>query len=105
MEDNGFRIDLDKVIHERARLLILTYIAGSDKKTVTFNELKDALELTSGNLSIQLKNLEDAGYIKVLKKITKNKPETRVSLTVEGLNGLKEYMSNMEKLLNTLKEL
>lgn len=93
----------DKMIHERVRLLILSYLASSTEKKIPFNELKDSLELTAGNLSVQLKNLEDAGYIKIFKKIKDNKPETSVSLTPAGLESLMEYLQQMEGLINKIK--
>ncbi|KAB3530711.1 transcriptional regulator [Alkaliphilus serpentinus] len=101
--DNKFHVDIDKVIHERARLLILSYLASSNEKRIQFNELKENLSFTSGNLSVQLKNLEEAGYIKIHKKIMDNKPLTSVSLTVAGLESLMEYLQQMEGLINKVK--
>ncbi len=94
---------IDKTIHERARLVILTYLAGSNENKVSFNELKEKLEFTSGNLSVQLRNLEEARYIKINKKIKNRKPITNVSLTPEGLDALKEYIAQMEKIIKTVK--
>ncbi|MBM7614466.1 transcriptional regulator [Alkaliphilus hydrothermalis] len=97
------KFTIDKVIHERVRLLILTYLASHSQKKVPFNEIKENLELTSGNLSVQLKNLEEAGFIKIFKKIKDNKPETTVSLTTAGLRGLNEYIEEMENLIKKVK--
>jgi len=58
----------DKIIRERARLLILTYLASSDVKAVAFSAIRDALDFTAGNLSIQLKTLMEAGYIGITKE-------------------------------------
>lgn len=101
MSDNN--VNLDKIVHERARLLILTFVASSSDKKVAFNDLKQNLGFTSGNLSVQLRNLEKAGYIEIEKKITNRKPETNVSLTPEGLKALKNYISEMESLINSVK--
>ncbi len=97
------KFTIDKIIHERVRLLILTYLASHTEKKVPFNEIKEKLELTSGNLSVQLKNLEEVGYIKIHKKIKDNKPETTLSLTASGLKGLNEYIEEMESLIRKVK--
>jgi DNA-binding MarR family transcriptional regulator len=56
---------LDKIIHERARLLILTYLASNEKKVISFNEILDKLQFSSGNLSVQLRKLQQAGYVAI----------------------------------------
>ncbi len=103
MDRSKLNISFDKIIHERVRLLILSYIASSAEKRIPFNELKESLELTAGNLSVQLKNLEEAGYLKIHKKIKDNKPETSVSLTPEGLAALMDYLQQMEGLIHKVK--
>ena len=95
---------LDKLVHERARLLILTCLAGSDRSEVSFNELKDDLELTSGNLSAQISKLKEAGYLRVKKTFRDNKPYTTVSLTAQGAEALRRYLEEMERLIRTLKK-
>ena len=94
---------IDKVIHERARLLIMTYLASQGKNVVSFNELQEHLDFTSGNLSIQLKRLKSAGYVRIKKTFRDNKPYTTVSLSSEGAGALKRYVSEMESLIKTLK--
>lgn len=94
---------LDSVIHEQARLAILTYLAGSPQRTVTFSELKQKLELTAGNLSVQLRNLEAAAYVQIIKNIEGRRPVTRVSLTLQGFKALTEYIRRMEEIISTLK--
>lgn len=93
----------DKIIHERARLLIVTYLASSEKRAVPFNELKEKFEFTAGNLSIQLKTLKDAGYITITKEFMDNKPLTKALITARGSNALKRYMDQMEKIIKMLK--
>ncbi len=97
------KFNLNKLVHERARLLILTYLAGSNEKNIPFSELKEKLEFTSGNLSVQLKNLEQAGYIKIQKKFADNKPLTTISLTSAGLQELEKYLCTMEEIINTVR--
>ncbi len=94
---------LDKVVHERARLIILAYLSSSERAAVSFPELRDELELSAGNLSIQLKTLEGAGYVKIAKSFVDNKPNTSVALTARGSRALREYLAEMERLMDKLK--
>ena len=95
---------LNKIIHERARFLILTHLAGNDKESVSFNELKEKLELTPGNLSIQLKRLNEAKYLTINKTFKDNKPYTTVSVTATGMKALNDYVEEMEGIINSLKK-
>ncbi|MBW1944827.1 MAG: transcriptional regulator [Deltaproteobacteria bacterium] len=95
---------IDKVIHERARLLIMTYLASQGKSAVSFNELLEKLDFTPGNLSIQLKRLKSAKYVKIKKSFRDNKPHTTVSLTATGGNALTGYVNEMEAIIKTLKK-
>jgi hypothetical protein len=94
----------DKIIHERSRLLILTYLASSDVKAVPFSEIKDALEFTAGNLSIQLKTLMEARYISITKEFKFNKPLTRAFITARGSVALKRYIGEMDSLIKGLRK-
>ncbi len=96
--------ELDKIVHERARLRILTYLAASDEEKISFNELQKKLDLTSGNLSIQLKKLIQVKYIQMEKTFKSNKPYTTVSLTLTGSDALKKYVNEMEQLIASLKQ-
>jgi DNA-binding HxlR family transcriptional regulator len=100
---SGPVVNIDKIIHERARLLILTYLASSEKSAVSFNELQKELDFSSGNLSIQLKNLQAAEYLAIQKTFQNNKPHTRVSITPLGSKALYSYVAEMETLIRTLK--
>lgn len=95
--------DLDKIIHERARLKILTYLAASGQGRISFNEIQKQLEFTSGNLSVQLRKLSSAGYVDIHKTFKDNKPYTSVEMTVAGSEALKKYVAEMESLLTGLK--
>ena len=94
---------IDKLIHERVRLLILTHLASSEKDEVSFNEIKEALELTPGNLSVQLTKLKDAGYVQIHKTFKDNKPYTTVMITQTGRDALTEYIAEMESIIHVLK--
>jgi DNA-binding MarR family transcriptional regulator len=94
----------DKIIHERSRLLILTCLASSDVKAVPFSEIRDALDFTAGNLSIQLKTLMEAGYVSITKEFKDNKPLTRASITSRGGAALKRYFGEMDSLIKGLRK-
>ena len=94
---------LNKIIHERARLLILTFLASNEKKEISFNEILDNLQLSSGNLSVQLRKLEQAGYVRIHKTFKDNKPYTTISITHQGAEALKQYVAEMEEIIKTLK--
>jgi DNA-binding MarR family transcriptional regulator len=95
--------NLNKLIHERARLLILTHLATNNEENVSFNELKEKLELTSGNLSIQLKKLNEAQYLTISKTFKDNKPYTTVTITAKGMKALNNYVEEMEGIISSLK--
>lgn len=90
----------NKVLQERTRLLILSYIAGRETQKAPFMEIQKALNLTRGNLSVQIQKLKDAGYADVIKKFQDNKPLTTVRITDSGILALKEYLSQMNMLLD-----
>jgi len=94
---------LDSVIHEKVRLAILTYIASSPQVSVPFTQLRDALNLTAGNLSVQLRTLEQAGFVEIDKRILGRKPITTVSLTERGYAGLQDYVRKMETIILKLR--
>ena len=94
---------INKIIHERARLLIMTYLASSKKTAVSFNELQKRLDFTSGNLSVQLRNLKQAEYITINKAFKENKPYTTIAITTAGSQALNRYLEDMEEIINTLK--
>ena len=95
---------LDKIIHERSRLLILTHLGSNEKKETSFNELKKILGLTPGNLSVQLKKLKVAGYVNIKKTFKDDKPYTTASITLCGSKALKSYLDEMEGLIKTLRK-
>lgn len=101
--DIGSLVD-DKIIHERARLLILTFLASSDAKAVAFGQIRNALDFTAGNLSVQLKTLEEAGYIAITKEFRNNKPLTQATLTAKGSAALKRYVEQMDGLIKRLRK-
>jgi DNA-binding MarR family transcriptional regulator len=94
----GFDIGkIDDVIHGRLRLGIMAYLA--DAEVADFNELKAALQATQGNLSIHLRKLEDAGYIKIEKSFLARKPLTRARMTAVGRKAFATYLTAIAKLV------
>jgi len=88
---------LDGVIHGRVRLGIMAYLASSE--VADFNELKDALQTTQGNLSVHLRKLEEAGYVEIEKSFLGRKPLTRARLTRAGRKAFRSYLDAMRKLV------
>lgn len=93
--------DLDKVIHERLRLGIVSALAVNE--ALTFNELKAALEATDGNLSVHARKLEDAGYVACTKTFEGRVPKTEYRLTEAGRAALDRYLAHMEALIRSMK--
>ena len=93
--------DLDKVIHERMRLGIISALAANDK--LSFSDLKKLLETTDGNISVHARKLEEAGYITCKKSFAGRMPLTEYSITKDGRNALERYLDHMEALIKAMK--
>ncbi len=93
--------DLDRVIHERLRLAIVSVLAVND--TLSFNELKHMLDSTDGNLSVHARKLEEAGYIACLKSFEGRIPRTEYRLTGQGRKALERYLEHMEALIRATR--
>ncbi|MEE2691840.1 MAG: transcriptional regulator [Pseudomonadota bacterium] len=88
---------LDDVIHGRMRLGIVAYLV--DVEAADFNELKTVLQATQGNLSVHLRKLEDAGYVKIEKSFLDRKPNTRARITPAGRKAFAAYLDAISKLV------
>ena len=88
---------LDRVIHERMRLAIVSALAVHD--ALTFNELKALLETSDGNVSVHARKLEDAGYVACRKSFAGRVPRTEYRLTAAGRRALERYLAHMEALI------
>ncbi|HYG28221.1 MAG TPA: transcriptional regulator [Caulobacteraceae bacterium] len=88
---------IDDVIHGRLRLGVMAYLANAE--VADFNELKSVLEVTQGNLSVQLRKLEEAGYVAIEKGFLGRKPRTRVRLTAAGRRAFAAYLEALGKLI------
>ena len=102
--DGDLRPKLDRIVHERSRLMILTYLSTSSTGVANFTELKEGLGLTAGNLSVQLRNLEEVGYVDIEKSFVENRPNTAVGITELGRAALTDYLAEMEALIESLKK-
>jgi DNA-binding MarR family transcriptional regulator len=89
---------LDRVIHERARLSVLTSLI-TNSKGLTFNELKQLCSLTDGNLSRHLSVLEQDGMVEILKGQDRNRPQTVCRITPSGRNRYLEYLETLEQVV------
>ena len=92
---------LDQLIHERARLGIVSALAAND--VLSFQELRDVLGLTDGNLAVHARKLEDAGYVAVEKRFEGRVPRTEYRLTAAGRRALTAYLGRMESLIRAAK--
>ncbi|MDX6269264.1 MAG: hypothetical protein QOD28_487 [Acidobacteriota bacterium] len=94
--------ELDRLIHERLRLGIVSALAGN--ASLTFNELKEILKTTDGNLSVHARKLEDAEYIACEKSFEGRTPKTEFRLTDAGRRALTRYLDHMESIIRTARE-
>jgi DNA-binding MarR family transcriptional regulator len=92
---------IDRIIHERVRLAIVSALAVNDQ--LTFNELKDLLHLTDGNLSVHARKLEEAGYVQCLKSFEGRVPRTEYRLSAAGRKALERYLDHMEALIRATR--
>lgn len=94
--------ELDRLIHERARLGIISALAGND--SLTFNDLKRLLKATDGNLSVHARKLEEAGYISCRKSFAGRIPRTDYRLTATGRRALEQYLRDMEEVIRISRQ-
>jgi DNA-binding MarR family transcriptional regulator len=95
--DESMAPALDKIIHERIRLGIVSALAVNER--LTFNELKQLLHTSDGNVSVHARKLEDAGYLACTKSFDGRVPKTEYKLTAAGRKALERYLSHMEALI------
>jgi DNA-binding HxlR family transcriptional regulator len=92
---------LDRLIHERLRLGIVSALAAND--SLTFNDLKQLMNITDGNLSVHARKLEEAGYISCTKYFEGRLPKTEYKLTAAGRKALENYLGHMETLIQQMR--
>ena len=94
--------DLDRLIHERMRLGIVSALAAN--RSLTFNELKKLLKTTDGNLSVHARKLEEAEYVACTKSFEGRMPRTEYRLTAAGRRAFEKYLDHMEALIQAMRE-
>jgi DNA-binding MarR family transcriptional regulator len=94
-------LQLDRVIHEKGRLAIMSMLAASPE--LSFTDLRDALEMTDGNLTTHIRTLQEAGYVSVSKSYKKNRPLTTCSLTATGKKVFANYVNLLEQIVQQNK--
>ena len=93
---------LDKLIHERTRLALVSALAANS--VMTFNDLKSLLQITDGNLSVHARKLEAAGYLECSKGYDGRLPRTEYRLSSSGRGALQKYVAHMEALIGAVKK-
>ena len=93
--------EIDRLIHERLRLGIISALAVN--ASLTFNELKHSVKTSDGNLSVHARKLEDAGYIACSKSFEGRTPKTEYSLTAAGRRALERYLNHMEAVIGRMR--
>lgn len=94
--------DLDRLIHERTRLAIVSALAVNE--SLTFNDLKNLLQTTDGNLSVHARKLEEAKYVHCVKTFDNRTPKTVYKLTAAGRRALERYLDHMQALIHAARE-
>jgi len=94
--------ELDQLIHERLRLGIVSALAVHE--SLTFTELRELLQTTDGNLSVQARKLEEAGYVTCTKKFEARKPKSIYKLTARGRSALESYLEKLSELLPPIEQ-
>ncbi len=95
--------NLDRLIHERLRLGIISALAANE--SLTFSDLKRLMNTTDGNLSVHARKLEEAGYISCTKFFEGRLPKTEYKLTAAGRSALEKYLSHMESLIKQMRNI
>ena len=102
LQQESTATNLDRLIHERTRLAIVSALAVNT--SLTFSELKELLGASDGNLSVHARKLEDAGYIACTKSFAGRVPKTEYRLTTTGRRALEKYLNHMEALIQATRE-
>jgi DNA-binding MarR family transcriptional regulator len=94
-------LQLDRVIHEKGRLAIMSMLAASPE--LSFTEMRDTLKMTDGNLTTHIRTLQEAGYVSVTKSFQKNRSLTTCSLTASGKKAFSTYINLLETIIQQTK--
>ncbi len=94
-------LQLDRIIHEKGRLAIMSLLAASPQ--LSFTELRDTLNLTDGNLTAHIRTLQEAGYVAVTKTFQGSRSLTTFSLTAPGTKAFSQYIDLLEQIVQQAK--
>ena len=94
-------LQIDRVIHEKGRMGIMSLLAASPE--LSFTEMRDTLEMTDGNLTTHIRTLQEAGYVAVAKSYQNNRPLTTCSLTVAGRKAFATYIDLLDQIVRQTK--
>ena len=92
-------LNLDRVIHEKGRLAIISLLAATE--FLSFTEIRDILKMTDGNVSVHLKTLRQSEYVAITKRVKNRKPLTTVSMTEEGRLAFQKYLADLESIVQS----
>lgn len=94
-------LQLDRVIHEKGRLAIMSMLAASPE--LSFTELRDTLGMTDGNITTHIRTLQEAGYLSVTKSFQNRRPLTTCALTADGKRAFTRYINLLERIIRQNK--
>jgi DNA-binding MarR family transcriptional regulator len=94
-------LQLDRIIHEKGRLAIMSMLAASPE--LSFTEMRDTLNMTDGNLTTHIRTLQEAGYVSVTKSFRNNRPLTTCALTTSGKKAFTNYINLLEQIVRQTK--
>lgn len=95
-------LQLDRVIHEKGRLAIMSLLAAAPH--VAFTEMRDTLNMTDGNLTTHLRTLHEAGYVSVTKAFQRGRPLTTYALTSSGRHAFTAYIDLLERIVQQTRD-
>ena len=95
-------LQLDRVIHEKGRLAIMSLLAASTD--LSFTEMRDTLNMTDGNLTAHMRTLQEAGYVAVTKEFQRGRPLTSFALTAPGRKAFTSYINLLEQIVEQNKQ-
>ena len=94
---------LDRLLHDRVRLGIVSALAAADDMSLSFTELRSALNATDGNLGVHARKLEEAGYLSCEKSFSGRTPRTEYTLTASGRRALEKYLDHMDAIIRAAR--
>jgi DNA-binding transcriptional ArsR family regulator len=101
---SGIATSLDRLLHDRMRLGIVSALAAAGEMSLSFTELRSALSATDGNLGVHARKLEEAGYVSCEKTFAGRTPRTEYTLTASGRRALEKYLDHMDAIIRAARK-